>query len=172
MDTTGNSRKRLGKQYKPVEKKLMVAEFTTDGMATVSSPAFPIGNHSVTKAEIIKELSTEKESNILLNEIIEITRLPLKTLAVNIYDVTPKTLASYKTKGRYFPKRMVEVSIKVRDLYKKGIGIFSSTNRFNIWLNRESFGLGNMPPLDLMSTSTGIDLIYEELLRIEFGAMA
>ena len=139
---------------------------------TVSSPAFPAGNPSVTKAEILKELSKEKESFVILGEIMEITRLPLKTLAVQVYDVTPKTLSSYKTRGRYFPKRMVEVSLKVRELYKEGIEIFSSTDRFNTWLSRESHGLGNLQPLDLMGTSTGIDLVYEEMMRIEFGATA
>ena len=118
----------------------------------------------------MKELSTYRESHVILSEIGEITRLPLKTLAEQIYDVTPKTLASYRTKGRHFPKRMTEVSIKLRDLYKKGIEIFGNTSRFNTWLSRESAGLGNLQPLDLMGTSTGIDLVYEELLRIEFGA--
>src|SRR4030043_226995 len=60
-----------------------------------------------------------------------------------------------------------EVSIKLRDLYKKGVEIFGNSSRFNTWLSRESAGLGSMQPLDLMGTSTGIDLVYEELLRIE-----
>jgi len=157
------------------EKKSRKAEIQAAGTSqekrvAVASPAFPIGSRVTTKADIVKELSSGKESHVILGEIEEITRLPLKTLASQIYDVTPKTLASYRTKGRYFPKRMTEVSIKLRDLYKKGIEIFGNPSLFNTWLSRESSGLASMPPLDLMGTSTGIDLVYEELLRIEFGA--
>jgi hypothetical protein len=170
MNSTGNNKKRTGKPYFSAEKPPVVAEASSAGSITANSAAFPIGSQALTKADIVKELSAERESYILLGEIAEITRLPLKTLAVQIYDVTPKTLASYRTKGRYFPKRMVEVSIKLRDLYRKGIEIFGGAVRFNTWLSRESFGLANMQPLDLMGTSTGIDLVYEELLRIEFGA--
>jgi putative toxin-antitoxin system antitoxin component (TIGR02293 family) len=179
MEPNGNSRKRTGKTQTTSNKPPIVAEvsqkrsaavLTPSKTVTIASPAFPAGSSETTKADIVKELSTDKESYILLGEIEEITRLPLKTLAVQIYDVTPKTLASYRTKGRHFPRRMTEVSIKLKDLYKKGIEIFSNPARFNTWLSRESAGLGHMQPLDLMGTSTGIDLVYEELLRIEFGA--
>jgi uncharacterized protein (DUF2384 family) len=157
------------------EKKPHATESTAAGMSpakrvAVASPAFPAGSTATTKADIVKELNLDRESHIILSEIGEITRLPLKTLAEQVYDVTPKTLASYRTKGRHFPKRMTEVSIKLRDLYQKGIEIFGNPSRFNTWLSRESAGLGSMQPLDLMSSSTGIDLVYEELLRIEFGA--
>jgi putative toxin-antitoxin system antitoxin component (TIGR02293 family) len=157
------------------EKKLNMAESKTAGSSpakqvAVTSAAFPAGSPAITKADIVKELSTGRESYVLLGEVEEITRLPLKTLAAQIYDVTPKTLASYRIKGRHFPKRMTEVSIKLRDLYKKGVELFGNPSRFNTWLSRESAGLGNLQPLDLMGTSTGIDLVYEELLRIEFGA--
>ena len=174
MNATRKPAKRSVKSLAP-EKKPRAAESSAAGkspakMVAVASPAFPAGSTATTKADIMKELSTDRESHVILSEIGEITRLPLKTLAEQIYDVTPKTLASYRTKGRHFPKRMTEVSIKLRDLYKKGIEIFGNTSRFNTWLSRESAGLGNLQPLDLMGTSTGIDLVYEELLRIEFGA--
>jgi uncharacterized protein (DUF2384 family) len=37
---------------------------------------------------------------------------------------------------------------------------------------KENIALGNKKPLDLLNTSTGVDMIYEELKRIEFGATA
>jgi putative toxin-antitoxin system antitoxin component (TIGR02293 family) len=170
MASTGKPGKRSVKSITPLKKPHAVAVKSQEKKMIFASAAFPSGSPAITKADIVKELSTEKESHILLGEIEKITRLPLKTLADQIYDVTPKTLASYRTKGRRFPLRMTEISIKLRDLYKKGIELFGNTSRFNTWLSRDSAGLGNIPPLDLMGTSTGIDLVYEELLRIEFGA--
>jgi putative toxin-antitoxin system antitoxin component (TIGR02293 family) len=170
MNSSENTRKRAVKSLTSLQKPPAAAGTSRAKQVAVASAAFPAGSPGITKADIMKELSTGKESYMLLSEIEEITRLPMKTLAAQIYDVTPKTLASYRIKGRQFPKRMVEVSIKVRDLYKKGTEIFGNPGLFNTWLSRESAGLGNMQPLDLMGTSTGIDLVYEELLRIEFGA--
>jgi len=45
--------------------------------------------------------------------IYEITNLPNKTLAKNIFEMTPKTLSSYKQKGRFFSSKVYEISIKV-----------------------------------------------------------
>jgi uncharacterized protein (DUF2384 family) len=57
-------------------------------------------------------------------------------------------------------------------LYTKGIEIFGSAANFNIWLKTEAYGLNNKKPLMLINSSTGIELIYEELVKIEFGATA
>jgi uncharacterized protein (DUF2384 family) len=57
-------------------------------------------------------------------------------------------------------------------LYKKGAEIFGNANDFNTWLNTEAVGLGKVKPFDLLYTQGGINLVMEELLRIEFGALA
>jgi len=65
-----------------------------------------------------------------------------------------------------------EQILKLEGLYKKGIELFESADEFNKWLKSESFGLGNTKPVNLLNSITGIDLVYEELVRIEFGATA
>jgi len=121
------------------------------------------------KNKILEEINKHEESYKILDNIFEITNLPNNKLAKYIYEMTPKTLASYKQKGRYFSSKVTEISIKIKALYKKGIDIFITKENFNSWLERKSFGLGNIKPITLLSTSTGIDLVYEELVRIEFG---
>ena len=57
-------------------------------------------------------------------------------------------------------------------LLKKGIEIFGTAKSFHMWLNIPSFGLGNQIPFNMMDTITGINLVEEELIRIEFGDLA
>ena len=123
------------------------------------------------RASIIKELEENSESRLIINELLEITGLPIKTLS-EVFEMTPKTLSSYKSPGKHLPIRIVEICIKLRELYKKGIEIFGRTDNFNSWLMKEAYGLGNIKPITLINSSTGIDLIYEELIKIEFGATA
>jgi uncharacterized protein (DUF2384 family) len=123
------------------------------------------------KAKIIKELENKIESHLIINELLKISCLPIKTLS-EVFEMTPKTLSSYKTPGRYLPTRIVELIIQIKGLYTKGIEIFGSADNFNIWLTTEAFGLNNTKPIKLFNSSTGIELIYEELVRIEFGATA
>jgi uncharacterized protein (DUF2384 family) len=136
-----------------------------DGSKTI--PMFDVPS----RASIIQELKENLESRLIINELIEITGLPIKILSA-VFEMTPKTFSSYKTPGKHLPTRIVELCIKLRELYKKGIEIFGSTDNFNSWLMQEAYGLGNIKPLTLINSSTGIDLIYEELIKIEFGATA
>jgi putative toxin-antitoxin system antitoxin component (TIGR02293 family) len=108
----------------------------------------------------------------MMTELLEITELPMKTLAESVFEITPKTLASYKETSKSVPKRMAEVYLKLKELYNKGKSIFQTAANFNKWLNSPAYGLGNKPPITYMSSSTGIDLVFEELVRIEFGATA
>ena len=127
---------------------------------------------SIDKGKILDQLATAKESYIIINELKEITGLNLNFLAQQVFEITPKTLSSYREKGKYLPKRSFENSIKLKELYHKGQELFGSTAAFNQWLNSQSYGLDNVVPISLIGYSTGIDVIYEELARIEFGATA
>jgi len=83
-----------------------------------------------------------------------------------------KTLMRYRRSRKKLNPDKSEQLLKWFALYMKGIKIFSNINSFNNWLNKPAYGLGNVIPVSLMNTSTGIDLIVEELQRIEFGDLA
>ena len=154
-----NSAVRGSKYNKRVSEKPLIA-VVRSGIAEAQS-----------KAKIIKELENKIESQLIINELLKISCLPIKTLS-EVFEMTPKTLSSYKTPGRYLPTRIVELIIQIKGLYTKGIEIFGTADNFNIWLTNEAFGLNNTKPIKLFNSSTGIELIYEELVRIEFGATA
>ncbi len=93
-------------------------------------------------------------------------------LADDLLGLSLKTLMRYRETERKLNPKNSEMILKLIALYQKGVELFSDIKSFNNWLNKPAFGLGMQIPYDLINTSTGIDLIYEELLRIEYGDLA
>lgn len=93
-------------------------------------------------------------------------------LAEKIMDISFKTIQRYKQEKKLLNAQKSELLLKLLALYKKGNEIFGSTMSFNNWLNKPAYGIGSRVPFVLLSTTTGIDLIFDELIRIEFGAFA
>ena len=85
---------------------------------------------------------------------------------------TMKTFASYKKNKTALDPVISEKLLKIFSLYQKGITVFGNVDEFNSWLAVPAFGLGKAVPKDLLDTITGIDLVSEELSRIEYGDLA
>lgn len=83
-----------------------------------------------------------------------------------------KTIQNYVSSASRLDASLSEKLLKSFSLFEKGIEIFGSAKAFHLWLNTSSYGLGNQIPFDLMDTITGISLIEEELIRIEYGDLA
>ncbi len=89
-----------------------------------------------------------------------------------VLNKTIKTFTSYKKNKTPLDPVLSEKLLKFFSLYEKGQRIFGSIEEFNKWLADPSFGLGNLVPQDLLVTITGIQLVSEELTRIEYGDLA
>lgn len=105
-------------------------------------------------------------------DLVLITGMNKNQLADDIFKLSLKTIKRYQEDNKKLNPRNSELILKLIALYKKGAEIFGSIESFNKWLNKPAFGLGNKIPYQIMNTSTGIDLIFEELVRIEFGDLA
>ena len=80
-----------------------------------------------------------------------------------------KTFRNYKLKKTVLDANTSEKLLKLFALYSKGIEVFGSLDAFADWLSKPAYGIGNRVPHDLIGTMIGIDLINEELIRIEYG---
>lgn len=105
-------------------------------------------------------------------DIVNISGFEKKFLAEMIFNMSVKTMVRYQKDNKKLNPRTSEIALKFINLIKKGEEIFGSITSFNSWLNKPAFGLGNALPISLLNTHTGMDLIEEELLRIEYGALA
>lgn len=104
-------------------------------------------------------------------DLLAITGFTSQELA-SLLDLSFKTIQRYQKDGKKLNPLNSEQLLKIIALYQKAEEVFGSLDSFNQWLRKPSPGLGNHTPFSLMQTSGGIDLIREELTRIEFGTLA
>jgi putative toxin-antitoxin system antitoxin component (TIGR02293 family) len=88
------------------------------------------------------------------------------------FKTTVKTIQNHVTRDLTLDSALSEKLLKSFALFDRGVAIFGSAKNFHQWLGSPAYGLGNQLPFDLMDTITGIQLIEEELIRIEFGDLA
>jgi putative toxin-antitoxin system antitoxin component (TIGR02293 family) len=89
-----------------------------------------------------------------------------------LLDVSFKTIQRYHSDGKKLNALNSEQLLKIITLYQKAEEIFGDLESFNRWLRKPAIGLGNRKPLKYLQTPGGIDLIMDELHRIEHGALA
>ncbi len=104
-------------------------------------------------------------------DLIEISGLSNDELA-GLLDLSYKTIQRYQKDGKKLNAQNSEQLLKMIALWQKADEVFGDLESFNRWLRKPAVGLGNQVPLPFLQTSGGIDLIREELLRIEHGALA
>lgn len=95
-----------------------------------------------------------------------------KEFFANLFDVSTKTLDRYYAENKTLNPLNSEIVLKLMDLYSKGVEVFGDLASFRSWIEKPSYGLGNLKPVEFFSTSTGIDLVKEELERIEYGDLS
>lgn len=86
-----------------------------------------------------------------------------------ILGLTKRTLERYKEEGKTFKPQQSERIVEVSQLYNKGVDVFGDAEKFTNWMHSKNMALGNVPPITLLDTSIGINMITDELTRIEYG---
>lgn len=86
--------------------------------------------------------------------------------------VSGKTLSRYQNEEKSFDTPQSERILQIEMLHSRGQEVFGDAYNFSIWLNSESIALGNTIPKDLLTTTFGINLLMDELTRIEHGVLA
>ena len=86
--------------------------------------------------------------------------------------ISPKTLDRHLQGQKAFSGLQAERLLRLGDLYMEGIGIFGNQSRFLKWLNSEVIALDATTPRSWLDTQQGIDLISDEMVRIQHGVFA
>ena len=107
----------------------------------------------------------------ILYDIILLTGFKKEQIAT-LFNTSAKTITRYTQEGKNLDVVNSEHALKLIALFKKGNEIFGELEAFRRWIMKPAYGLGWEIPVELMETSGGIELIMEELIRIEFGATA
>jgi putative toxin-antitoxin system antitoxin component (TIGR02293 family) len=86
--------------------------------------------------------------------------------------VSDRTLLRYKNDNLTFDSPQTERVLQISILYDKGLEVFGKKEYLDIWLNTNSIALGGLKPKDLLDNSFGINLVSDELVKIEHGVLA
>jgi len=107
----------------------------------------------------------------IFSDVISLTGFS-RDLVAGWLDISNKTLMNYEKQSKQLNPASTELLLKIILLFEKGIKIFGERIQFKRWLEKPAYGLGGFIPLEMMRTSGGVDLIIDELTRIEYGDLA
>jgi len=86
-------------------------------------------------------------------------------------DITEPTLRKHIQAGKGLNPGLSEHIIQLFELFNKGLDTFGSLNEFKGWLKSYNIGI-DATPFDLLDTITGIGIVINELIRIDYGVTA
>lgn len=93
--------------------------------------------------------------------------LSLQQMA-QLLPITKRTIQKY-TPNQNFNRNVSEKIIKIAEVAAKGSEVFGNRERFLKWLNKGNKALNDKAPASLLGSNLGIDLVLDELGRIEHG---
>lgn len=86
--------------------------------------------------------------------------------------LSERSIHRYEKENKSFDTLQSQQIVRIAMLFNRGEEIFGTTERFNKWLAWENIALGGVQPKQLLSTTFGIELVEDELTRIEHGVLA
>jgi putative toxin-antitoxin system antitoxin component (TIGR02293 family) len=89
----------------------------------------------------------------------------------SILHTSERTLRRYTNDTLLNPEQSERI-IELARLFSRGSEVFGSLDSFKTWMNSTIVALGNIKPKELLDTSLGIEILQEELGRIEHGIFA
>ena len=82
--------------------------------------------------------------------------------------VTERTLQRYSSE-QHFNSAVSEQAIHVAEVLAKGTDVFQDKNKLSTWLNTPHKVFHGKAPFAMLNSRFGMEMVLEELGRIEFG---
>ncbi|HIE28953.1 TPA: DUF2384 domain-containing protein [Candidatus Poribacteria bacterium] len=85
--------------------------------------------------------------------------------------VTARTIQRYTGK-KQFNRVVSEQILHIAFVAAKGTEVFGEKARFLSWMNHPNKALANKTPLSLLSSRFGVEMVLDELGRMEYGVLS
>jgi putative toxin-antitoxin system antitoxin component (TIGR02293 family) len=85
--------------------------------------------------------------------------------------VSERTIQRYSSE-KQLSKGMSDHLLQIARIYTKSVEVFEDKEHAVNWLKTPCPALGNIRPLELLDTYSGIELVMNELNRIDYGVFA
>jgi len=86
--------------------------------------------------------------------------------------LSERTMQRYKKEKKAFDPLQSEKILQIALLNNHGLEVFGNKEKYTAWLESENIALGRIRPKELFDSAFGIDLLKDELSRIEYGVLA
>jgi putative toxin-antitoxin system antitoxin component (TIGR02293 family) len=86
--------------------------------------------------------------------------------------LSERSMQRYKSEKRTFDPLQSEKIIEIALFYNKGVEVFGTSDKFDSWLETDNLALGGVKPKMFLDNSFGINMLRDELTRIEYGVLA
>ena len=86
-------------------------------------------------------------------------------------DITEPTLRKHIQGSRELNRGLSEHIIQLFELFDKGLDTFGSLDEFKSWLKHYNPGIDAIP-FELLDTLTGISIVLNQIIRIDYGVLA
>ncbi|HWD89900.1 MAG TPA: hypothetical protein VG367_17330 [Mucilaginibacter sp.] len=161
-------RKRIKdkKQTGSQPKQYIMNENTVSYVADVLVPYVTYFKSPIAKLEAIKK---GLQPNAI-NDLIRVTGAT-QTDVSRWLDITEPTLRKHIQNSKGLNLGISEHIIQLFELFNKGLDTFGSLDEFKGWLKSYNIGIDAVP-FDILDTITGIGIAINELIRIDYGALA
>ena len=90
----------------------------------------------------------------------------------NYLGISVRTLDRYRTGQKSFPAKQSERILEIKRLLSFGDMVFEDRDNFMDWMGMRNIPMGGVLPKDLLDTTIGINMVRDELGRIEHGILA
>ncbi len=121
------------------------------------------------ESDLIGVIRSGIPKNAMTN-MMNIANLSLVEMA-NIIHTTDRTLRRY-TDNEKLSLDQSERIVELAKLYARGEEVFGNLNNFREWMDCKLMVLGNKKPKEYLDTCIGINMLIEELGKIENGIFA
>ncbi len=146
-------------RYKSLKEQLSVVE-------EALAPYQTFFESPVNRLKVIKGGLSSKS----LKDLLVLSGSTRYDMAKNL-DLTEPTLRKHLGNSKHLSTSLSEHVLFLLELYDKGIDTFGSVEEFNKWLPQHNIGI-DAKPADLLDSITGINIVVNELNRIDHGILA
>lgn len=120
--------------------------------------------------EIIQK-SEEGLSFASIQDLLKLTGALRPELASWLH-ISSKTLSRIEQGESRLDPLQSEIALKIRILFERGAHVFGTLAGFQKWIKEPSFRFDSVSPVAFFTTLTGIQMVLDLVINIEFGELA
>jgi len=118
-------------------------------------------------------INSSREGILFADFVKLIVNIPIQiTEWAKMLNLSERTFLRYKKEKKAFDSIYSDRILQIVALYKRGSKVFGDAAKFNHWMDLPNLALENNKPKSYIDSSFGIQLIHDELTRIEHGIFA